>query len=145
MSFETQIKVRFNDVDRAGIAYYPTLVGYLHIAFEEFFGGYVQVPYDEVIERQDLGFPAVDVQVSFRAPFRFGDVVTAQVWVAKVGRTSTHFHYVLLGESGAVHMEAKVVVACVKLSSLTTVPIPSPYREAFERAQQDYESRDSGP
>ena len=37
MSYRTRVKVRFGDIDRAGIAYYPNLYHYCHIAFEDFF------------------------------------------------------------------------------------------------------------
>ena len=35
--FKTSILVRFCDLDPAGIAYYPNLVNFLHVAFEDFF------------------------------------------------------------------------------------------------------------
>ena len=41
VTFTTTILVRFSDLDPAGIAYYPNLVNFLHVAFEDFFAGHV--------------------------------------------------------------------------------------------------------
>jgi 4-hydroxybenzoyl-CoA thioesterase len=77
--FATNIKVRFSDVDRAGIAYYPRVIHWLHVAFEEFFEQYCGVPYATVLEKENLGFPAVDLKTEFVRPCRFGEVLTVLV------------------------------------------------------------------
>ena len=41
--FKTSILVRFGDLDAAGIAYYPNLVNFLQVAFEDFFVDHVDV------------------------------------------------------------------------------------------------------
>jgi len=39
MAFRSQLKIRFGDIDRAGIVYYPRFMHYFHVALEEFFAG----------------------------------------------------------------------------------------------------------
>src|SRR6185436_11346971 len=80
--FSADIKVRFSDVDRAGIAYYPRVIHWLHVAFEEFFEQFCGVPYATVLEKENLGFPAVDLKTEFVAPCRFGEVLTVHVSLA---------------------------------------------------------------
>jgi len=50
MAYTTSLKVRFGDVDHAGIAYYPTIIDYLHRGFEDFWEGWMQTPYREVVD-----------------------------------------------------------------------------------------------
>jgi 4-hydroxybenzoyl-CoA thioesterase len=135
MAFETKIKVRFSDVDRAGIAYYPRVIHWLHVAFEEFWEGFVGAPYATVLEREDLGFPAVDLKVEFVKPTRFGEVLTVRVGVEKIGRSSSVFRYDVVGPAGDERVRARVTVVCVALSTLKPTPLPEKYRARFAAAQ----------
>ena len=47
MAFRSKLKIRFGDIDRAGIVYYPRFMHYFHVAKEEFFAaelGVLTVP-----------------------------------------------------------------------------------------------------
>ena len=140
MAFETRIKVRFSDVDRAGITYYPRVVHWLHVAFEEFWEGFIGVPYATVLERENLGFPAVDLAVTFAKPTRFGEVLTVRVAVERIGRSSSVFRYDVFGPDGAtpsrdaLRVSAKVTVVCVALDTLKPQPLPEKYRARFAAA-----------
>jgi 4-hydroxybenzoyl-CoA thioesterase len=134
MPFETRIKVRFSDVDRAGIAYYPRMVHWFHVAFEDFFEGFVGVPYATVLERENLGFPAVDLKVEFVKPTRFGELLTVRVVLERVGNASSTFRYDVLGPDGDVRAVARVTVVCVALDTLKPKPLPPKYREKFTAA-----------
>jgi 4-hydroxybenzoyl-CoA thioesterase len=132
--FATNIKVRFSDVDRAGIAYYPRVIHWLHVAFEEFFEQFCGVPYATVLEKENLGFPAVDLKTEFVRPCRFGEVLTVLVSLARVGNSSSTFHYRIVGASGEERVRAFVTVVCVRLDSLQSTPLPPRYREKFVAA-----------
>lgn len=134
MAFETTIKVRFSDVDRAGIAYYPRVVHWLHVAFEEFFEGFVGVPYAAVLERENLGFPTVALEVEFLRPNRFGETLRVAVAIESIGTSSSRFRYQLFGPDGSERARARVTVVCVALDALQPVPLPERYRTRFAAA-----------
>ena len=136
MPFETKIKVRFSDVDRAGIAYYPRVIHWLHVAFEEFWEGFIGVPYATVLERENLGFPAVDLKVEFVKPTRFGELLTVRVAVEKIGKSSSTFRYDVLGPAGETRVRARVIVVCVALDTLKPVALPEKYRARFAAVLQ---------
>lgn len=131
-TYETKLKVRFSDVDRAGIAYYPRVVHWLHVAFEDFWENFVGVPYASVLERENLGFPAVDLQVSFVKPTRFGELLTITVAVEAIGRSSSVFRYAVLGAARDLRVTARVTVVCVALDTLKPVALPDRYRAKLE-------------
>lgn len=131
MAFETKIKVRFSDVDRAGIAYYPRVIHWLHVAFEDFWEEFIGVPYADVLERENLGFPAVDLKVEFVKPTRFGELLTVRVALEKIGRSSSTFRYDVLGPAGDERVRARVTVVCVALDVLKPVALPEKYRARF--------------
>jgi 4-hydroxybenzoyl-CoA thioesterase len=35
MAFRSQLKIRFGDIDHAGIVYYPRFLHYFHVALED--------------------------------------------------------------------------------------------------------------
>ncbi len=129
--FAASIKVRFSDVDRAGIAYYPRVIHWLHVAFEEFFEQFCGVPYATVLEKENLGFPAVALETQFVRPCRFGEVLAVEVSLAKVGKSSSQFRYRIVGKGGDERARALVTVVCVRLDTLQPTPLPPRYRERF--------------
>jgi len=43
MAFVSHLKIRFGDIDRAGIVYYPRFLHYFHVALEEFFTSELEI------------------------------------------------------------------------------------------------------
>ena len=131
--FQTQILVRFGDLDPAGIAYYPNLVNYLHEAFEDFFRGHVGRPYPELY-REGLGFPTVKLEVEYLRPVQYGDHVDIAVVVEHVGRSSVRLRYEASVQGRPVFTGRNVVVT-VNLKSFETLPVPGWLRERLEAAR----------
>lgn len=131
--FQTQILVRFGDLDPAGIAYYPNLVNYLHEAFEDFFRGHVGRPYPELY-REGLGFPTVKLEVEYLRPVQYGDQVDVAVVVEHVGRSSVRLRYEASVQGRPVFVGRNVVVT-VNLKTFETLPVPDWLRERLEAAR----------
>lgn len=131
--FQTQILVRFGDLDPAGIAYYPNLVNYLHEAFEDFFRGHVGRPYPELY-REGLGFPTVRLEVEYQHPVHYGDHVDIAVAVEHVGRSSVRLRYEASVAGRPVFVGRNVVVT-VNLKTFETLPLPDWLRAKLEAAR----------
>jgi len=127
--FKTSILVRFCDLDPAGIAYYPNLVNFLHVAFEDFFAGHVGRPYPEVF-REGVGFPTVKVEMEYLAPVHYGDKVEVSVVVEKVGRSSVSFRYEGRVADKPV-FRARNTAVVVDMRTFKPMPVPEPLRERF--------------
>jgi 4-hydroxybenzoyl-CoA thioesterase len=132
--FATTILVRFDDLDPAGIAYYPNLVNFLHVAFEDFFAGHVGRPYPEVF-KEGLGFPTVKVEMEYLSPVRYGEHVRVQVTVEHIGRSSVRFRYEgsVGGRSVFVARNTGVVV---DMRDFRPTPIPPWLRARLEAAME---------
>lgn len=136
--FIAVIPVRFGDVDPAGIAYYPRIVNFLHVALEEFFAGRVGMPYASAIE-SGLLLPTAHLEIDFIAPLRFGDALAVSVLIEHVGRTSIRMRYEGhvrqcrdgQWESRSVFIARSVVVA-VTGPDLAPTPIPDWLREKLQ-------------
>lgn len=135
MAYATKIKVRFGDIDRAGIAYYPNLYHYCHVAIEEFFEEFVGLPYPKLITEHGIGFPTVRVESFFRRPVKYGDVMRFDVGVSRLGESSVTIEIRVCrdGEGEVCFMTSHVLVA-VDMENFKPVRIPEFLREAFLRA-----------
>ena len=132
MSFTTRIIVRFGEADPAGLVYYPHLFHYCHIALEEFFAARCGITYEQLLARERMGFPTVNVQAEFIAPLVYGDEIEAEIFVSRVGRTSATFEYVLRRTSDRVLCaRATLVQVAMNLDTRRAVEIPARWRQAF--------------
>lgn len=137
MPFSTRIKVRFGDVDMAGLVYYPTLFHYCHVAMEEFFAARCGIQYDELIRAERMGFPTVNAQAEFFAPLVYGDEVDVEVFVSRTGRTSATFEYRLRrAADGFLCARATLVQVAMNLDERRAVVLPERLRSAFAHSAE---------
>ncbi|MCK6479663.1 MAG: acyl-CoA thioesterase [Planctomycetaceae bacterium] len=128
-------RVRFGDVDRAGIAYYPRIFHWFHVAFEEWFEAGTGIPYRALIEDRRVGFPAVKVETEFLSPLRFGDEVAFTVSVERVGGSSVLFGYAARNRTtGKDAVRARVTCACVDMGTFRPIRVPEDLRTLFGRS-----------
>jgi 4-hydroxybenzoyl-CoA thioesterase len=133
MSYTTSIKVRFGDIDHAGIAYYPNLYHYFHIAFEEFFEEFIGTPYPDVLDREGIGFPTVKVQTEFLKPIRYGDTLAIEITIPRVGRSSVEIVFTAVrGGDVTPCIVSRQTVVAVSMKTLRPVEVPPRYRDLFE-------------
>jgi 4-hydroxybenzoyl-CoA thioesterase len=134
MLFRAQLKVRFADIDHAGIVYYPRFLHYFHVAMEEFFAQALGVDYAQVLDRERFGLPTVHLETDFRRPLRYGDAIEVEVAVEELGRTSVRWRYRVFraGEPDVV-AEGRTVTAGLDLDRFEKRELPPWLREALER------------
>jgi 4-hydroxybenzoyl-CoA thioesterase len=134
MAFATELTVRFGDCDRAGIAYYPVIFHYCHVAFEEFFERGVGIPYPTLVNERHLGFPMGHIDASFESPFQYGMKVTVRVEVLKVGTKSTQWRYTFFDRDRRTRLARCVAdTVAVDMRKFTSTAVPDDLRSAFAR------------
>jgi 4-hydroxybenzoyl-CoA thioesterase len=130
------IAVRFGMADPAGIVYFPRYFDWFHQAMESWFDEGLGRPYAEVLRSH--GLPTVDTRCAYRAPCRPGEVVTVELRVARLGRTSLRLAYTVRGADGGLRALARTDVVFVGLvpgtpEHLRPVPLPPDLRDAMLR------------
>jgi len=124
--FRTPLRIRFGDLDPAGIVYFPRYGHLCHVAMEEFFHGAVGIDYPALLSGHGLGFPAVRLETDFRRPLRYGDEVEIEVAVTRVGSTSVEWRYRFLHRGvDAPAAECRIVTVCVDMGRFEKVPVPA--------------------
>ena len=133
MSFRFQLKIRFADVDRAGIVYYPRFLHYFHVALEEFFGRQLNVDYHVLVNQYRIGLPTVHLVTDFIQPISYGESIEVEIRVQKVGYSSITFGYRTFkpGESEPRNKGHNVVV-CMHMDTFQKQKVPDWLRVRLE-------------
>ena len=138
MVFEFEKKVRFGEIDEAGIVYFPRFFNFYHLAMEEFFEQAVGVPYAEVIKKWKVGFPTVHVEADFFRPVTYGDVLIIAMSFPKLGTSSVRMRYRVRRKSDSSQTaDAQLTTACVDMTNFRARAIPENLRQIFERYMED--------
>ncbi|MCP4628086.1 MAG: acyl-CoA thioesterase [bacterium] len=133
MAFRSKLKIRFGDIDRAGIVYYPRFMHYFHVAMEEFFAAELGVEYHTVIDTHRIGLPTVHLESDFSRPFSYGDTMEVEVRVLKLGRTSITFGYRVFKEGeDDPRIVGHNVTVCLNMDNFQKMEIPTWLRRLFE-------------
>ncbi len=127
-------RVRFEEVDAAGIVFFARFLNYAHEAMEELFGA-LDGGYQGVVVGRQLGFPAVHVDTTYTAPLRYGDTVSIRVDVVKLGVTSCTLRYRFTRSDGVDSATVLHTVVCCALGEPgrpRKLPFPADVRALLE-------------
>ena len=135
MKFEVRKLIRFHHCDPAGIVFYPQYYYLLHEAQEDFLA-HIGFPEHEMIAG-GLGVPIVDMKTEFLGMCRYGDEVSIELSLTRLGHTSIGMHYEIhsslrppdMGQT--LKLIAKTVVVCSEIPHGTVLPIPDGLRAAL--------------
>jgi 4-hydroxybenzoyl-CoA thioesterase len=126
--------VKFEEVDAAGIVFFARYLGYCHEAMENFFGG-LEGGYVRLIRDRGIGLPAVEANIQYTAPLRYGDAFTIDTTIEHIGNTSCTLAYRIWRKDGDRAVECtKVKHTCVvsRLATMTKLTIPDDMRALMQ-------------
>jgi 4-hydroxybenzoyl-CoA thioesterase len=133
MAFRSLLKIRFGDIDRAGIVYYPRFLHYFHVALEEFFTNELKVEYHEVVDKHRIGLPTVHLETDFSKPFSYGDQIEVEVRVLKIGKTSISFGYRVFKQAESEpRIVGRHVTVCLDMDTFKKIEVPNWLRRKLE-------------
>lgn len=122
-------KIYYHDTDCGGVVYYANYLKYLEEGRTELFAERGST----VKELADEGtlFVVGKVEITYRAPARYGDRIQIETSVQKVGSASIIFDQkIRRGETLIAECLTRLV--CVD-KTVSPCPIPDPLREKFSR------------
>lgn len=131
--FHTELRVRFADVDHAGIIFFAKIFEYCHCALEEL---QIQagIPlWTFFSDARHLGAPLVDARASFHAPFAHGALMRIEVGFEKLGTRSVHTRFRCFREDGKLGAEVRFVQAFIDTETFSSCDMPEDIRSAMAR------------
>jgi 4-hydroxybenzoyl-CoA thioesterase len=130
--------VRFGDCDPAGIVYFPRFFDFFHAAMETWFSDALGLAYAQVVVGRKIGFPAVHSEADFKVPCAFGEAITVELRVGKLGRSSIALEYVVRGVDGVLRLTGATTSVVMDLDPASpgfrrAVALPDDLRARIER------------
>ena len=124
MAFEHVVTVRFQDVDRAGIAFFGKVFDYCHATYEELLVALGR-PIASLFEAGGFGMPLVHTEADFSRPMQLGDRLRVSVVVSEVSERTMTFDYTLRGaDDGELRATARLVHVFVDLQRFRARLVP---------------------
>jgi 4-hydroxybenzoyl-CoA thioesterase len=127
--FSVSRELRFGDCDPSGIAYFPSYLNILNGVVEDFWTA-VGFPWTELMTVRKIATPTVHIDCQFSRPSFFGDQLTFQLTVGRVGRTSLRFEHVISGADG-IRWQASQTVVATSIATRHALPWPKDIRDAL--------------
>lgn len=120
-------KIYYHDTDAGGVVYYANYLKHLEEGRFEFClsrgVNMVESAKDGVI------FPVVHLEIDYKSPARYGDIVKVFTLIEKLGFSSIYFIQEIKREDVAL-VKAKTIWACVN-KGLKPQPIPEKIKQAL--------------
>ena len=89
--FSTEVEVRYAETDAMGVVHHSSYVVWFELARVQALRA-LGLPY-EVLEADGVSLPVIHLEVDYRKPAKFGDVVTIHVDWVREGKMQFHFCY----------------------------------------------------
>ena len=125
--FYLEKRIYYHDTDCGGVVYYARYLNH----FEEVRTEYLRSLGIDVAEYAAKGslFAVVHMEIDYKCPARYGDIVRVSAGVETIGNASIHFlQEVKKGDTLLVN--AKVVLACID-NNMKAKRIPDGMKEKF--------------
>jgi YbgC/YbaW family acyl-CoA thioester hydrolase len=123
-------RVRWGDVDAAGIIFYGAYIRFFEFAETELFRA-VGLPYSVMFDELDVWLPRVHLECDFHHAAKLDDLLEVSVYVGKFGNKSMRLDFEVRRKKGdeEVIAHAHFVLASVRRDTFETVPIPDELRK----------------
>ena len=132
--FTWPVRVYYEDTDLGGVVYYANYLRFLERARTEWLRS-LGCDQTELLEQRGLLFMITGVEIRYRQPARFNDLLCVTAELARRRRVSMRFAQTIYrddSQEGRL-VEASVDAACVEAASLSPRPIPEELLAAMER------------
>ncbi len=125
--FSIERKVYYHHTDTGGVVYYGRYLELLEESRAEFcLSKGINLP---EYAAQGISFPVVHVEVDYKAPARYGDLLRITSAPEKIGNASIHF-FQTIQKNHLILLQAKTVWACID-HSFNARPIPEAIKNAL--------------
>ena len=136
MKFTIEERVRWGDVDAAGIIFYGSYIRFFEIAETELFRA-VGLPYGVVFDELNIWLPRVHLECDFHRAAQLDDLLEVSVWVGKIGTTSLRLNFEVRRKDRDDKIEERLiatahfVLVSTRRDNLQPVPVPEELRRAL--------------
>jgi len=126
--FTIEERVRWGDVDAAGIIFYGAYIHFFEFAETELFRA-AGLPYGVMFDELDIWLPRVHLECDFFRAARLDDLLEVSVFVGKIGSSSLRLNFeVRRKHEPDLIATAHFVLVTVRRNTFETIPVPEELR-----------------
>jgi YbgC/YbaW family acyl-CoA thioester hydrolase len=139
-AFVIEQRVAWSDVDLARIVYFPRYFGYFENAELEWIRQ-KGLSYEKLLEETSVWMPRVAAHCNFRAPAHLADLVSIEMRLDRLGKTSFTLGFDAFRLPERTHLaDGYIAIATVSRESFRPTPVP----ERLVRLLDGLERRNRG-
>lgn len=131
MAFTLSKPLRFGDCDLTGIAYHPAYLSMLVDVNEAVFASF-GITWKDLMYERKIGLPTVAMNLEFKRPSTYGDVLDFAVHVRNIGRSSLDLETVVSVRGDVIWTVRQRIVA-TSLADHKSHPWPDDVRAGLSR------------
>lgn len=90
-TYETKIRVRYQETDNMGVVYYGNYFTWFEVARTEYFRSF-GIAYTD-LEKRDVYLLVASASCKYKSPARYDDLVSVRTWISEMKNTSLKFEY----------------------------------------------------
>src|SRR5436190_10859230 len=135
--FNVNDRVRWSDVDRAGIIYFGSYVRFFEIAETELYRE-IGLPYSRAFDEMNAYPVRAQFHCDFQRPAYLDDLLTVEIWASRLGNASLELRFQIIrteshqGKPGETLMTGHCTMVTVDRETIRPVPLPNVLRSALE-------------
>ena len=100
-NYKTSIRVRYEETDRMGVAYYGNYFTWFEVARTELFRS-LGLSYRELEEKSGVNLMVVSASCSYKSPVTYDDLLTIETAISKTKNSSISFSYKMHRDSAII-------------------------------------------
>jgi len=137
--FSVQDRVRWSDVDHAGIIYFGSYVRFFEIAETEMYRA-MGLPYSEAFDVLDVFPVRAQFHCDFKSPAYLDDLLTVNIWISRIGNSSIELNFEITRTLSAKGKEGEILVTghCVQVAVGRETLKPRRVPDRLRTAMQEF-------
>lgn len=136
-SFDAKIRVEYHHTDQMGIVHHSNYIKFFEVARTEWLRA-VGLTYAEM-ERRGVMMPIVEVQVKYRMPAYYDELITVRAIVDGLPKARMTFRYEIRGEDGRDIATGMTTLGFIDKTTRRPQRAPQWLMEVLERELTDVE------
>lgn len=126
-----KIRVRYGETDQMGFVYYGNYALYLEEARTELIRS-LGLTYLE-LEKKSVMMPVVNMNVTYRKPAKYDDLIVLETWIANVITRKITFITNIKSENGDLLIEAEVTLVFMDVETGKSIQCPKEIVQKLEK------------
>ena len=123
ISGETQIRVRYSEVDQMGYVYYGHYAQYYEVARAELLRQ-LDFSYRQ-LEEMGIQMPVIDLSIKYSRPARYDDNLTVKIYISEMPKVRIVFNYEVYNEEQELLNRGETTLVFINANTKKPCPIPA--------------------